>query len=41
VAIVPVKGLRQAVFRFDSPAQVNPDMDRPFGGNPFGDPARR
>jgi nucleotide-binding universal stress UspA family protein len=40
VVNVPAKGLRQAVFRFDSPAQVNPEMDRPFGGNPFGEPAR-
>lgn len=40
VVNVPAKGLRQAVFRFVSPAQVNPAMARPFGGNPFGDPAR-
>jgi hypothetical protein len=37
---VAAKGLRQAVLRFDSTSQVNPDMERPLGSNPFGDPAR-
>lgn len=33
-------GLRQAVLRFDSPAEVSPDGSDPFKGNPFGaDPA--
>ncbi len=36
---VPVKGLRQAVFRFDSTVEVGSEMDSPFKGNPFGPPA--
>jgi hypothetical protein len=40
VVSLAAKGLRQAVLRFDSTSQVNPDMERPLGGNPFGDPAR-
>lgn len=32
--------LRQVVLRFDSKAEVSPDMQGPFGGNPFGTPAK-
>jgi hypothetical protein len=39
VGVAP-RGLRQAVFRFDSTAQVSPEMERPLGSNPFADPAR-
>lgn len=35
---VPKTGQRQVVLRFDSSAQVSPDMDGPFQGNPFGSP---
>lgn len=36
---VPTNGQRQAVLRFDSAATVDTDAQRPFQGNPFGDPA--
>ncbi|MDH4060690.1 MAG: hypothetical protein OEU94_07745 [Aquincola sp.] len=35
---IPAAGLRQAVFRFASSAQVSPEMESPFKGNPFGQP---
>lgn len=35
---VPAKGQRQAVFRFESSAEVSPEMQSPFKGNPFGKP---
>ena len=35
---VPKKGQRQVVFRFDSSAEVGPERDSPFKGNPFGAP---
>jgi hypothetical protein len=31
-------GQRQVVLRFDSPAEVSPEMSSPFKGNPFGAP---
>jgi hypothetical protein len=34
-------GLRQVVLRFDSPAEVSPEMNSPFKGNPFGVPSSR
>lgn len=37
---VTVGTVRQVVFRFDSKAEVSPDMNSPFGGNPFGAPAQ-
>ncbi|NJN00156.1 MAG: hypothetical protein HC793_00250 [Aquincola sp.] len=36
---VTTKGQRQAVFRFNSSAEVSPEMQSPFKGNPFGSPA--
>jgi hypothetical protein len=33
---VTAKAQRQAVFRFDSTAEVSEDMQSPFKGNPFG-----
>jgi hypothetical protein len=33
---VTAKTQRQAVFRFDSAAEVSPEMQSPFKGNPFG-----
>lgn len=33
---IAAKGQRQAVLRFDSTAEVDPDGSRAFGGNPFG-----
>ena len=38
---IPRQGQRQAVLRFPSSATVSPEMQSPFGGNPFGDPASR
>jgi hypothetical protein len=35
---VPKTGQRQAVLRFDSNANVNPEMQTPLKGNPFGGP---
>lgn len=35
---VAMKGQRQVVLRFDSAAEVSPEMDSPFKGNPFGVP---
>jgi hypothetical protein len=35
---VTARAQRQAVFRFDSTAEVSPDMQSPFKGNPFGGP---
>jgi hypothetical protein len=35
---VPQKGLRQAVLRFESKAEVAPEMQSPFNGNPFDKP---
>jgi hypothetical protein len=35
---VPAKGQRQAVLRFVSTAEVSPEMQSPFKGNPFGNP---
>jgi hypothetical protein len=36
---IPKKGQRQAVLRFDATASVDPDMQGPLRGNPFGMPA--
>ena len=32
--------VRQVVLRFESKAEVSPEMRSPFGGNPFGAPAK-
>jgi hypothetical protein len=35
---IPAKGQRQAVLRFVSTAEVSPEMQSPFKGNPFANP---